>query len=146
LVHITIRQATPDDATVLATLLNRFEETGATPEQVAARMAVCAGLITTFLAEVEGQVAGFACLRLVPNLQWDVPFADLTDLYVDEPFRRRGVARALIAHVEAVAREAGARAVMLITGLDNPGAQATYRAAGYTAWAVSMLKHFPETP
>lgn len=72
--------------------------------------------------------------------------ADLTDLCVGGPFRRRGVALALIAHVEAMAREAGARAVMHMTGLDNAEAQATYRAAGYTEWAVAMWKRFPETP
>jgi ribosomal protein S18 acetylase RimI-like enzyme len=141
---ITVREATLDDATELATLLNRFDESGSTPEQVTQRMVACADLVTTFLGEVEGQVVGFACLRLVPNLQRDVPFADLTDLYVDEPFRRRGVARALIAQVEAVARAAGAGDIVLMTGLTNAGAQATYHAAGYTEWALAMWKRLPE--
>jgi ribosomal protein S18 acetylase RimI-like enzyme len=62
---------------------------------------------------VDGHVAGFACLRLLPLLQGDEPYAELTDLYVDAPFRRRGVAHALITHVNTVALEAGAREILL---------------------------------
>ena len=80
---------------------------------------------------MDGQPVGFACLRLVPHLQGDEPYAELTDLYVDTPFRRHGVARALIAQVEAAARVAGASEVVIITGFDNEGAQAAYRTSGY---------------
>jgi ribosomal protein S18 acetylase RimI-like enzyme len=62
---------------------------------------------------------------------------------VDAPVRRQGVARALIAQVEATARAAGAREVVLITGFDNEDAQAAYRASGYAAWALAMLKRVP---
>ncbi len=139
---LTIRQATPEDAPELARLLDLFDGQGATPEQVAARMRACAHVLTTFLAELDGRPAGFACLRLVPHLQGDEPYAELTDIYVDTPFRRRGVARALIARVEAAAREAGAGGVVIITGFDNQDAQAAYRASGYADWALAMEKRF----
>ena len=140
---ITVRQATPDDATELAGLLDQFDRMGATPEQVAGRMRAGQSVLTTFLGEIDGQPAGFACLRLVPHIQGDEPYAELTDIYVDAPFRRRGVARALIAKVEAVARAGGASEVVIITGLDNEDAQAAYRAAGYADWALAMRKRFP---
>ena len=82
------------------------------------------------------------CLRLVPHLQGDEPYAELTDIYVDVLFRRQGVARALIAHVEAAARAAGAGGLVIITGFDNAGAQAAYRASGYANWALAMEKRF----
>jgi GNAT superfamily N-acetyltransferase len=63
---------------------------------------------------------------------------------VEAPFRRHGVARALIARVEAVARASGASEVVIITGFDNEGAQAAYRAAGYADWALAMRKRFPD--
>ena len=135
---LTIRQATPDDATELARLLDLFDNMGATPEQVAARMLACQSVLTTFLGEMDGQPVGFACLRLVPHLQGDEPYAELTDIYVDAPFRRHGVARALIAHVEAAARAGGAGRLVIITGFDNQGAQAAYRAVGYADWALVM--------
>ena len=84
------------------------------------------------------------CLRLVPHLQGDEPYAELTDIYVDAPFRRHGVARALIAQIEAAARAAGASEVVIITGFDNEGAQAAYGASGYANWALAMRKRFPD--
>jgi GNAT superfamily N-acetyltransferase len=141
---ITIREATPDDATALARLLDLFDRMGATPAQVAARMRACRPVLTTFLAEMDGQPMGFACLRLVPHVQGDEPYAELTDIYVDARFRRQGVARALIAQVEAAARAAGASEVVIITGFDNAGAQAAYRASGYANWALAMQKRFPD--
>src|ERR671936_1053946 len=141
---ITVRQATPDDATELARLLDLFDSMEATPEQVAARMLACQNMLTTFIGEMDGQPIGFACLRLVPHLQGDEPYAELTEIYVDAPFRPQGVGRALIAQVEAAARAAGAREVVLITGFDNAGAQAAYRASGYANWALAMHKRFPD--
>jgi GNAT superfamily N-acetyltransferase len=140
---ITVRQATLDDAMELARMLDLFDRTGATPEQVAARMRACHSVLTTYLGEMDGQAVGFACLRLVPHIQGDEPYAELTDIYVDAPFRRHGVARALIARAEAAARAAGASEVVIITGFDNEDAQAAYRAVGYDDWALAMRKRFP---
>ena len=140
--RITVRQATLEDATELARMLDLFDRMGATPEQVAARMLACQNVLTTFIGVLDGQPAGFACLRLIPHLQGDEPYAELTDIYVDAPFRRQGVARALIVHVEAVARAAGAGGLVIITDFDNAGAQAAYRASGYANWALAMEKRF----
>src|SRR3712207_6354818 len=137
---LTVRQATPDDATDLARMLDRFDHLGATPAQVAARMVVCQPVLTTLLGVLDGQPVGFACLRLVPHLQSDEPYAELTDIYVDASVRRQGVARALIAQVEAAARAAGASEVVILTGFDNVDAQAAYRASGYGNWALAMRK------
>jgi ribosomal protein S18 acetylase RimI-like enzyme len=128
----------------LARLLDLFDGMGATPAQVAARMLACQNVLTTFIGEMDGQPVGFACLRLVPHRQGEEPYAELTDIYVDAPFRPHGVARALIAQVEATARAAGASEVVLITSFDNEGAQATYRASGYANWALAMRKRFPD--
>ena len=140
---LTIRQATPDDATELARMLDLFDHAGASPEQVAARMLACQHVLTTFIGELDGQSAGFACLRLVPHLQGDAPYAELTDIYVEASFRRLGVARALIARVEEAAQAAGASDVVIITDFDNEDAQAAYRAVGYADWALAMRKRFP---
>ena len=77
---IAVRQATIDDATELARMLDRFDGMGATPEQVVARMLACRDVLTTFLGDLDGQPVGFACLRVVPHLQGDEPYAELTDI------------------------------------------------------------------
>jgi ribosomal protein S18 acetylase RimI-like enzyme len=52
-------------------------------------------------------------------------------LAVEHSARRRGVARALLAHAEADARRRGLPAVALDTSLDNKPARALYLDAGY---------------
>ena len=119
---LTVRQATPDDATQLARMLDLFDHMGATPAQVAARMLACQHVLTTFLGGLDGQRAGFAWLRLVPHLQGDEPYAGVTDIYVDALIRGQGVARSLITRVEATSRAAGASEVVIISGCDSAGA------------------------
>ena len=60
---------------------------------------------------------------------------------------RRFAARAwpaLIVHLEAAARAAGAGGLVIITGFDNAGAQAAYRASGYANWALAIEEVLPE--
>ncbi len=52
-------------------------------------------------------------------------------LAVAEEARRRGVARALLADAEAIARAEGATGVSLDTGLENAPARRLYEASGY---------------
>jgi ribosomal protein S18 acetylase RimI-like enzyme len=141
---VSVREATVDDAAEVARLMNQFDGTSATAEQVAVRMQACSSFLAIWLGLLDGQVAGYACLRVLPLLQGDEPYAELTDLYIDEPFRRRGVARALLLHVSEVAQTAGAREILLITGFTNVAAQAAYRGAGYADYALAMRRAFPE--
>ena len=54
----------------------------------------------------------------------------LYELAVDEPFRRRGIGRALVEHLAALAREAGCYGMWVITDDDNEAARATYEGTG----------------
>ncbi len=54
----------------------------------------------------------------------------LYELAVDEPFRRRGIGRALVERLAAVARQAGCYGMWVITDEDNEAARATYEGAG----------------
>jgi len=139
------RIATLDDATALAGLITAFNipypGKPVTAAQATARLSACQGFETTVLAEIDGQVVGFACLRLVPYMSGDEPYAELTDLFVDAGFRRRGVARALMAHIEQLARAGGATDMILMTGHDDDGAQAFYRALGYQDYSLALRRH-----
>jgi ribosomal protein S18 acetylase RimI-like enzyme len=54
----------------------------------------------------------------------------LYELAVDEPFRRRGIGRALAAALAGLARQRGCYGMFVLTDHDNLAAQATYLAAG----------------
>lgn len=58
--------------------------------------------------------------------------AEIKRMYVAPAGRGLGVARAMLAHLEATAAEAGAAVMILETGLAQPEAIALYESSGYT--------------
>jgi acetyltransferase len=92
--------------------------------------AMDAGSRILLIAEEEGQVLGTVQLDccLKPN---GVNRAEIQKLVVHTSARRRGIAAALIAKAEDVARENGRGLLYLDTEADSP-AEAFYRAQGYT--------------
>ena len=57
--------------------------------------------------------------------------AEVKRMYVVPTAQRRGVARRMLAHLEATAAEAGIEALVLETGMKQPEAIALYTSAGY---------------
>jgi GNAT superfamily N-acetyltransferase len=58
--------------------------------------------------------------------------AEIKRMYVTPHVRGRGYARAVLAHLEQTAREAGALVMILETGTEQPEAIALYLSSGYT--------------
>ena len=133
-----IRTAIPADAGDLARMNAAFNGVSDSAAQIAARLVACADIETAILAELDGQVGGFACVRVVPCVLYAEPYAELTELYVKPAFRRRGLGRALIAYAEQLALARGASDLVIMTGVGNAAAQALYRAAGYDTYAVAL--------
>ncbi len=137
-----IRIANENDAPTLARMFEAFNADyrviTITPEQMAARLRACAAVEPTLLAEVDGQQAGFVCVRVVPHMSDDTPYAEVSDLFVEPAFRRQGVGSALLAAAAHHARERGAHEIVVQTGTDNDNAQALYRRAGYVDYAVAL--------
>jgi GNAT superfamily N-acetyltransferase len=57
--------------------------------------------------------------------------AELRRMYVDVPFRKRGLARQMLAHAERICRAAGTPALTLSTSELQQAALAFYRKSGY---------------
>jgi GNAT superfamily N-acetyltransferase len=57
--------------------------------------------------------------------------AEIKRMYVAPQARRKGLARAMLAHLEQTARRAGAEAMVLETGIRQPEALALYESSGY---------------
>ena len=106
------------------------------------------------VGHVDGAVAACGGWRLRAGDEFgaaDGPYAELRPgdaelkrMYVRPGHRGRGYARALLAHLEHAARSAGARRVVLETGLRQPEAIALYRSAGYVpTTAFGVYRHEP---
>jgi GNAT superfamily N-acetyltransferase len=145
---MTIRQATPADATVITDFnLRMAEETEQLrldPETIRAGVVAVLADPTKglyFVAELEGVVAGQVMITYEwsdwrnGNLWW------LQSVYVRKEFRCRGVFRALFRHLEQLARArrdvAGLR-LYLHTG--NEHARRTYERLGMTQSNYEVLQ------
>jgi GNAT superfamily N-acetyltransferase len=92
-----------------------------------------------FIAWLEGRAIGFVGVSLdtgrdVDDMLEARGYALVEDLYVEEAYRRRGAARALMDAIERVARGSGLPGMTLDTGVDEyfAAARALYTALGYT--------------
>jgi ribosomal protein S18 acetylase RimI-like enzyme len=97
-----------------------------------------------FLAEAEGRVVGFVTIRLrpAPHEPYLMPEvrALIDSLGILPAWRRRGVARELMAAAEQWARQRGARRLMLNVWEFNDGALGLYDTLGYTTFSRNLWK------
>lgn len=70
--------------------------------------------------------------------------AEVKRMYVAPASRRRGYARAVVAHLEATAREAGVAALVLETGTAQPEAISMYTASGFQL--IDNFGHYSWSP
>jgi ribosomal protein S18 acetylase RimI-like enzyme len=128
---ITVERLTPATAEPYAAFLRALEG-----EAAAAAFQSSANLLAQesfylLLAALDGQPAGVATAVVIPKLDARRGFLFVDELAVLPAFRRRGVARALLAHLESLARELGLAGVRLLARPENAAARALYRALGY---------------
>jgi GNAT superfamily N-acetyltransferase len=90
------------------------------------------GEAAAFVAATDSGIAvGMVTVQLVISTAEGGPSGLLEDLFVEEQYRRRGVAAALVGAVEAWCSERGATRVQLLADRDNDRALRFYDAAGY---------------
>lgn len=82
------------------------------------------------IARVGEKVAGYALWSIGYTMQYGKPLLEIADLYVGPGFRRKGVARALMAEMAGVAQRQGYRFLRVITFDGNAEANAFYPAIG----------------
>lgn len=78
------------------------------------------------LARVDGEPVGLGGVRFL-----DTEAAEVKSMFVSPAHRGRGIARAILAELEQIAREHGCGRTQLDTSDYLTGAVALYRAAGY---------------
>ncbi|MHA6761646.1 GNAT family N-acetyltransferase [Streptacidiphilus sp. PAMC 29251] len=134
--RLTIEQATEHDAETIATMLGEIERYYGGPDEIPDVKQVRHALFgprpaaTVLLAREDDQVIGLASVCFL----WPAIGAEtslyLKELYVQEDYRRHGVARELMVAVRKEAEAAGCSRVEWTADRDNPPAVALYAALG----------------
>ncbi|MEW6624749.1 MAG: GNAT family N-acetyltransferase [Bacillota bacterium] len=89
------------------------------------------------LAEIDGKVIGTAALYAGHYSTWsDTWYGHIEDVYVDENYRRRGVAENLVRELLKLAKTHGLSRVELHTLKDNVAAHKLYEKIGFTSSSI----------
>jgi len=125
-----VREARAADTGALALLLSELGYP-VTPEVLSSRLQKLPSAHCTFVAELEGAVAGFVGCSALDIYESDTPVGWIMALSVAERFRRRGIGRALLSRVEQWCADAGLRDIRVHSGEQRRDAHAFYEACGF---------------
>jgi len=123
---VKVRRATEADSDAIAAL--EADSLGVDAWSAALVAEGVAGRLPTvhyLVAESDGALVGHAVASVVADI------AELQRIAVTAPWRRRGVAGALLAEVVDLAADSGAERVLLEVREDNAGALGFYAARGF---------------
>ncbi|MBN1681733.1 MAG: GNAT family N-acetyltransferase [Anaerolineae bacterium] len=96
-----------------------------------------------YVAELDGQVVGFLCLRLRERIVHASRYMEVSVLVTDASVRRNGVGRALMDFAEQAARDAGCVGVFLVSGFGRKDeAHLFYERLGYDKTGYRFVKLF----
>lgn len=128
----SIREVQLSDLVALAELNHEFNGVGMTPEQIAVRLRSAQRSELVVVAEMSDCVVGFACVQICESVCYVQPWAELTELYVRDDYRRRGLGSGLVQEAERLARQKDATEIVVRTGAKNAAGKALYNALGFT--------------
>jgi GNAT superfamily N-acetyltransferase len=90
--------------------------------------------LSIFVVEWDGAIVATTYLNVIPNLTRTAsPYAVIENVVVEKSLRGRGIGQQIMEQTMHAAWDAGCYKVMLMTGSDNPGTHAFYRACGLSA-------------
>ena len=131
--ELVVRDATPDDALALASLVGElgYPAAHAQIRERLRRLSSDRVLAIVATEAKDGDLLGLCTVHLLSTIHADGDVAQLTALVVSERSRGRGVGRRLVAAAERWARARGAARIVVTTALHRSGAHAFYERLGY---------------
>jgi GNAT superfamily N-acetyltransferase len=141
--NIIIRGFEPKDIKNLSELTNELGYP-TTVEEMETRMKIISKLDNhwTFVAVVEGEVAGYIGLNKHYFWEQNGHFIRVQALVVKKEFRRLNIGKALINHAEKLARQTGAKLIILNCGNkpERESAHQFYPKMGFEAKSIGYVK------
>lgn len=94
------------------------------------------------VAEIDGTPAGYGFAHVLDRLDGDRALF-VYDIATSEPFRRRGVARAIVTSLLELARSAGCTKAFVVTERSNEAATGLYTSLGASAGFDDVVLSWP---
>lgn len=134
-----LRRATAADVTALLDRMERFNagegigwDRARTERALGVLITDAAiGFVLVYAPDPAAEFDGYVVVTYGFDLEWGGRDAFVTELFVDEDARGRGVAKALVDAAALLARDAGAQALHLVVRPENVAAGELYRARGF---------------
>lgn len=95
--------------------------------------------IAEIIKNESGDIMGYIWVRFIgddPNFIW----ADVSDLYIEKPFRRTGLAAYLMDYAEKSAKQNSAKVIRSGTGCENIKSQGLHKKMGYYQYRFEYEK------
>lgn len=86
---------------------------------------------TVFVAEAGEKLYGFCCGQLLKSICYDVFYAEITEIYVEDASQKQGIGKGLLSYAEEWYRHQNIHDFQLFTGAENLNAQKFYKGQGY---------------
>jgi ribosomal protein S18 acetylase RimI-like enzyme len=83
------------------------------------------------VAVINDKVVGFACAQSFKSFCYQELQAEITEMYVEEASRRKGIASSLISFLEGNLQARGVKNIKVLTGRENNSAIKTYEICNY---------------
>lgn len=136
---INVRQATINDAEALVRLNFKFNGGEKRPvSEIVESLKSNNELIA--VATILDEVIGFGCAQSFKSFCYKDAYGEITEMYVEESARRKGVASSLISFLENHLHLRGVHTIKILTGRDNKAAISTYKLSNYVVDDEVMLK------
>lgn len=128
-----VRLANISDAEELERLNNEFNGDGETSLKNIKLSLVMNKQEVVIVDEDAGTLTGFICIQMKKSFCYDEFMPEITEVYVNEKYRRNGIAEKMIRFAEKYCSEQfPLHKFEILTGEDNSNAQAAYKKYGYS--------------
>ncbi len=126
-----IRIADNSDAEELFRLNEEFNSKDVTELSLLKKSLERNGQEIVFIAHNDSEAVGFCCVQIFKSMCYSQNYAEITELYVNEKYRRQGAAAEMFRYIEKYFADENIGGYQLFTGGDNISAQAFYEKQGY---------------
>lgn len=92
------------------------------------------------VAEIGGKIVGFGCAQSFESFCYIELQGEITEMYVEETARRKGIATLLISCLEENLKNRGVLIIKVLTGRQNDVAIKTYEHCNYVKDDELLLK------